>query len=85
MNVSRVHNKLKEGRYAKSVRVEAVVYTAAVLEVLRALVIRSMLHLDTFAVRGSGGVGDSWQRYGYCISSSGSRVIYSDSCITSVT
>jgi len=32
MNVSRVHNKLKEGRYAKSVRVEAAVYTAAVLE-----------------------------------------------------
>jgi len=32
MNVSRVHNKLKEGRYAKNVRVEAAVYTAAVLE-----------------------------------------------------
>ena len=63
MNVSRVHNKLKEGRYAKSVRVEAAVYTAAVLEVYRALHWSSVQYYTyTLAVRGSGGVGDSWQR-----------------------
>lgn len=32
MNVDRMHKKLQEGRYAKKVRVEAAVYTAAVLE-----------------------------------------------------